>query len=331
MNPLLSVIVPVYNAADYLDRCIESVVGQTYSYLEIILVDDGSEDDSLQICEIWAKQDGRIQVITQPNKGVSSARNMGIKKAIGDYLLLLDSDDWLAIDTCEKLLSHMKQQHTDCVVCGLRQTSGKIWAPEFDRSYENLTAFKHDFIYWLDTELLSSSVNKIYKRAKIRELYPEEMSYGEDLVFVLNYLRHCERISFVKEPFYQHEVYNSVSLTHSFDPVRFFNLEYIQQSILAFADDEGKKNIRIYDKYVRDSILAIRMWYKSKNIPFARKNAIISQWINRSYMKRLRSSDFRLSWKDRFILFCAKKNVFIGIHLIVNGKTYIKKLLKNSC
>lgn len=324
MNPLISVIVPIYNTANYLDRCVESLVGQTYKYVEIILVDDGSKDDSLQICEKWAQQDGRIQVITQSNKGVSSARNTGIRNATGDYLILLDSDDWLATDTCEKLLAHIIQQNADCVVCGLKQTSGNIWAPAFNRLYENLTAFKHDFIYWLDTELLSSSVNKIYKRAKVKDLYPEDMSYGEDLVFVLNYLKHCGRISFIKEPFYQHEVYNSVSLTHSFAPVRFLNMEYIQQAILAFADEEGKKNIRIYDKYMRDTIRSIRMWYKSKGISLTRKNDVVRQWINSSYMKRLESSDYHLHWKDRLILYCLKRNVFMGINLIVNGKEYIK-------
>lgn len=331
MNPLISVVIPVYNVANYLERCIESVIGQTYNHLEIILVDDGSKDCSLQICKDWMEKDARVQVIEQINKGVSSARNVGIKRAIGDYLLLLDSDDWLAINTCEKLLSYAEQQTADCVVYGLRQTSGNIWAPEFGSFYENLTAFKHDFSYWLDTELLSSSVNKMYKRTKIMELFPEEMSYGEDLVFVLNYLSHCERISFVRETFYQHEVYNSVSLTHSFAPSRFLDLECIQQSILAFAEGEGKKSVRYFNKYVRDSIRLIRMCYKSKDIPLARKNNIVAQWVNNSYMKDLKKINSNLSWKDGLILFLCKKNVFIGINLIVNGKEYVKNILKNDC
>lgn len=328
MNPLISIIVPVYNAACYLERCIESIIKQTYTHLEIVLVDDGSTDESLHICKKWAKQDKRIQVIAQVNKGVSSARNAGIKNATGDYLILLDSDDWLITDTCKILLSQMKQQNADCVICGLKQTSGNIWAPAFDRFYESSATFKHDFAYWLDTELLSSSVNKIYKRTKIKELYPEDISYGEDLIFVLNYLKCCERISFIKAPLYQHEVYNSVSLTHSFEPIRFFNLEYIQQAILAFADDEGKKNIRIYDKYVRDIIRSIRMWYKKKDIPLARKNNIVRQWIRNSYMKKLKISNYSLSWKDMFILYCLKINSFTGINLVVNGKEYVKNSLK---
>lgn len=208
MNQLISIVIPIYNAADYLNRCIKSVIGQTYHHLEIILVDDGSKDNSLQICKEWGEKDDRIQVIGQINKGVSSARNSGIKNATGDYLLLLDSDDWLATDTCENLLRYSELQNADCVVYGIRQTSGNIWAPKYDRFYDDRSAFKNDFIYWLDTEILSSSVNKIYKRSKIKTLFPEEMSYGEDLVFVLSYLSHCERISFITESYYHNSPLN---------------------------------------------------------------------------------------------------------------------------
>lgn len=330
MNQLISIVIPVYNAADYLNRCIKSVIGQTYHHLEIILVDDGSKDNSLQICKDWGEKDDRIQVIGQINKGVSSARNVGIKNATGDYLLLLDSDDWLVTDACEKLLRCMEQQSADCVIYGLKQTSGNIWTPKFDRTYKSLAAFKNDYIYWIGTELLSPSVNKIYKRSKIMKLFPEEMSYGEDLVFVLNYLSNCERISFIRDTYYQHNVYNYGSLTHTFVPTRFSDLESIQRAILAFADDEGKKDKHIFDKYVRDSIRMIRMCYKCNNLSLAEKNNSISKWMAGSYLKDLNDSNLNLTWKERLLLFCAKNSIHIGLNLIVNGKAYIKNLLRTN-
>ena len=172
-------------------------------------------------------------------------------------------------------------------------------------------------IYWINTELLSSSVNKIYKRGLITELYPENMSFGEDLVFVLNYLKHCNRISFTQEPLYQHEVYNSVSLTHSFSPARFSNLEDIQKAILDFADDKNKINPRIYDKYVKDALHLTRMWYKNKNVPYIRKKEIIGEWLKQSYIRKLKISDYQLHWKDRMLLHCLHMSCFIGINLIV--------------
>ena len=103
---LISVIIPVYKVEDLLDRCIESVVNQTYRDLDIILVDDGSPDGCPEKCDIWAQKDARIRVIHKSNAGLSAARNDGIKIASGEYLLFVDSDDYLQLDACEKLATY---------------------------------------------------------------------------------------------------------------------------------------------------------------------------------------------------------------------------------
>lgn len=322
---MISIVVPVYNAARYLERCIRSLVEQTYTDLDIILVDDGSKDSSLQLCNEWAERDERIKVISQINQGVSAARNMGITNAKGTYIMLLDSDDWYAPNACEKMMSLMERNNADCVVCGLNQTHGYIWAPKFDKEYASVESFKKDFAYWLNTELLSSSVNKIYLRDKIKELYPLNMFYGEDLVFVLNYLKHCERIVFIQDPLYQHEVFNYSSLTHTFVPERFVDLESIQRSVLAFAGDERDKSL--YYKYVRDAVRCIRMWYKNKYIPYSEKKNVVKQWIQNAYLKAVNISDFKISWKDRLVVYCLRRNDFIGLNLVINGKDYVRSFL----
>lgn len=103
MNELISVIVPVYMVEKYLDRCVKSIVNQTYRNLDIILVDDGSPDYSGKMCDLWAEKDERIHVIHQKNGGLSAARNVGIKASKGKYLLFVDSDDYIA-DNMIKLL-----------------------------------------------------------------------------------------------------------------------------------------------------------------------------------------------------------------------------------
>lgn len=100
-EPLISVIVPIYNVEKYLDRCVKSIVGQTFKNLEIILVDDGSPDNCPQICDEWAKKDSRIRVVHRKNGGLSCARNSGLAVATGDYITFIDSDDWIALDTYE--------------------------------------------------------------------------------------------------------------------------------------------------------------------------------------------------------------------------------------
>ena len=104
MNQLISVIVPVYKVEQYLDRCVQSVVNQTYKNLEIILVDDGSPDNCPAMCDAWAEKDSRIRVNHKENGGVSSARNTGLDTATGDYITFVEADDWIESDMLEFLL-----------------------------------------------------------------------------------------------------------------------------------------------------------------------------------------------------------------------------------
>lgn len=126
MGALVSVVVPVYNVEVYLDQCISSVMKQTYSMLEIILVNDGSTDQSGSICEQYAKQDSRITVLHQENAGLSAARNAGIAVAHGKYLYFLDSDDLIAENTIARLVSLCEQQQAEVALTGLYQFKHKI-------------------------------------------------------------------------------------------------------------------------------------------------------------------------------------------------------------
>ncbi len=117
MNDLISVIVPIYNSEKYLNKCIESIVNNTYNNLEILLIDDGSLDNSPKICDEWEKKDKRIKVIHKNNGGVSSARNEGIKYASGKYISFIDSDDYIDVDMYEFLLSKIKENNSDISIC----------------------------------------------------------------------------------------------------------------------------------------------------------------------------------------------------------------------
>lgn len=115
--PLISVIVPIYKVEDYLDRCIQSIVEQTYRNLEILLVDDGSPDRCPDICDTWAKRDKRIRVIHKKNGGLSDARNVGIDQSNGDWILFIDSDDYILPSMCERLFKVAKTTQSDIAVC----------------------------------------------------------------------------------------------------------------------------------------------------------------------------------------------------------------------
>ena len=123
MEEVISVIIPCYNVEKYIDRCMESVLNQTYRELEIILVDDGSTDRTGNICDRYSQIDARVKVIHKENRGLSSARNAGLDICQGDYIFFVDSDDWISHNMYEKMLSSLKSVNADIAVCG--------WVEEF--------------------------------------------------------------------------------------------------------------------------------------------------------------------------------------------------------
>lgn len=114
---MISIIIPVYNVEQYLDKCLQSVINQTYQDIEIILVDDGSSDSSGILCDKWKEKDSRIKVIHKSNGGLSNARNVGIEQANGEYLMFIDSDDIVANDLCKVLFEMLKNNHADISIC----------------------------------------------------------------------------------------------------------------------------------------------------------------------------------------------------------------------
>ena len=117
-NPLVSIVLPIYNVAPYLDRCMQSVVNQSYKNLEIIMVDDGSTDACSELCEKWNKHDNRVKVIHKSNAGLGEARNTGIENATGDYVCFFDSDDYLRLDAIEMAVSSALHRQSDVVLWG---------------------------------------------------------------------------------------------------------------------------------------------------------------------------------------------------------------------
>lgn len=189
MNEKISIIVPVYNAEKTLHRCVDSLIGQTYSNIEIILVDDGSKDHSLAICQEYAEKDSRVIVVSKINGGVSSARNTGLDRATGIFVMFCDSDDWVESNWCEELASHYDQ---DCLVmCGYYSIQADGRRIE-ERVGGNLVRIqKEDY---LSTKMLGGFApwNKIYSRNVIETYklrFPENLTIGEDRIFVWRYLQ----------------------------------------------------------------------------------------------------------------------------------------------
>lgn len=140
MKPEISIIVPVYKVEPYLDRCINSILNQTFCDFELILVDDGSPDRCPQMCDEWSRRDERIRVVHKENGGLSSARNAGLDIALGKYLCFVDSDDWVAEDMCEYLLGLLQKYSADMVSTPPRICAGSVKIPECSEKIDILTS-----------------------------------------------------------------------------------------------------------------------------------------------------------------------------------------------
>lgn len=165
MDSLISVIVPIYNVEKYLERCVESIINQTYKNLEIILVDDGSPDNCPQMCDDYAKKDSRIKVVHKKNGGLSDARNAGMKVATGEYVSFIDSDDYISLDFYETLLQTMIDNDSDIVECSVV----KFYEDNnFDEYSDDLKVTNYDTLYALDGLINENPFkqhvwNKLYK------------------------------------------------------------------------------------------------------------------------------------------------------------------------
>lgn len=205
MPDLISVIIPVYNVENLINRCISSVTMQTYKNLEIILVDDGSTDGSPDICDQWKIKDSRIQVIHKNNGGLSDARNEGLKNANGIYINFVDSDDWLELNMIEKLYNSICQNCADIAICGIIITDGLKSYPrpwfENDKCMDMACAYAE---LLADNKITSHAWNKLFKKEIFDEIYFPKGKLYEDVRIMHKIFQKCNTISIVKEHLYNY-------------------------------------------------------------------------------------------------------------------------------
>lgn len=233
---MISFIVPVYNVAPYLPQCLDSLVNQTYRDLEIICVNDGSTDDSLRILREYEARDKRVKVINQTNQGLSGARNTGIEKAEGEWMMFVDSDDWMDIQCCEILIQNINKKTDLCFFNYIRESNRKS-SPQyiFDkecRSYtpQNIHQLYVRLIAPTGKELahpekldsLSTAWGKIYKSSIIKEHQIQFVSTKEigteDLLFNVYYFTWIKEAIYLPKPFYHYRKNNITSLTKLYKP-----------------------------------------------------------------------------------------------------------------
>lgn len=233
MKNMVSVIVPVYNCESFLKKCISSIINQSYTDLEIILVDDGSTDNSGMICDSFREKDSRIRVIHKENGGVSAARNAGIAEASGEFICFVDSDDWLPNNSIEILVKRAYEDNSDFCVgayknVGIRKTDIRS-IPDKTVNIEqvyDILQFRFAF---------KSPWAKLFRTSIIHQNqlgFILDIPFGEDTIFVWSYLSYCQKISMISSLLYYYSLLNTSNACGKYYP-DFVSWQYIYIDKLA--------------------------------------------------------------------------------------------------
>lgn len=244
MTPKISIIIPIYNAEPFLERCIESVLNQSFSDFELLLINDGSKDNSASICDNYALQDTRVKVIHQENAGVSAARNKGLENSLGEWIAFVDSDDWVEKNYLKNLFNAI-EENVDLIIGGfLEIKDGNINKKKIENNQKIIQIKDKDLIlkkYALFN--FSYPVAKLFKSKIIKKnqisFFKIAIMY-EDTIFLMNYIKYCHTIKLIKNCDYNYNL-NQESLSSNLH--NFYSEYFIAEKLLKISLDEYELNI----------------------------------------------------------------------------------------
>lgn len=254
-RPLISVIIPAYNVEEYISDCLNSVCIQKTDAIEVIIVDDGSKDDTLNIIQIFEKTNNNITVVTQSNAGVSAARNHGLSLAKGVYVYFLDSDDWVEHDFFNEIITVCNEIHPDCIIFGYkkRNASGNFIANKNPMFYGEIDSKKNKntLAKLFSNECGLAVWDKIIKRSILIEnnIKFQNMRNAEDFVFSLDCISHCDTIYILDKVLYNYRIQISGK--------RSDNYELVKNQITAF------KKFNDYFNFIENQLIEVEMFGKN--------------------------------------------------------------------
>lgn len=252
MNELVSVIIPVYNVENYIDRCMESVLGQTYTNLEIIMIDDGSKDNSGKIIDAYAAKDSRISVVHKENGGQASARNLGVSKATGDYVCFVDSDDCIHEKFVETLLTMCHDTGCDLAICTYEDFTGE--STDWKRELPDASVKIETPLETLDAIFSPRNVetivvwNKMYKLSNIKNVKFTEGRIFEDEEVSARLIYASTKVARVEKPMYYYFQNNSGTMGGEFT-LKKLDILWALETRMQFFKDNGLTKLYYKDAY----------------------------------------------------------------------------------
>lgn len=314
MSRLVSIIIPVYNSSPYLDELNENLINQTYKNIEIIYVNDNSNDDSYKMITSYRKHDSRIISINlEQNRGPAYARNKGIEISKGEYIVFFDSDDNVELNIIETYIKHLDLFDTELVICGYTVTTFKnssivnksIKTPSID--YNKSSSDIISKLY--KDEMLNTLVNKIFKSKIIFDnkiKMNTDLRLSEDFNFVIDYLKQINKISVIEEPLYNVMRQNTKSLTTKYhenmDEIQKFTINNLNDLFNNKGNTEQSDNALKYRVFRSKIIILKNLFHKDDNHTKEEKINIIKEIINNQDEKHNLSNLKEINLKEKIIL-----------------------------
>lgn len=302
MDKLISVIVPIYNVEKYLTKCIESIINQTYENLEIILVDDGSPDNCPIICDEYAKRDSRVKVIHKKNGGLSDARNAGLDIATGEYIMFIDSDDFVEIDMMESMMNNMIDNNVDLVVCNIKyiyDNSEKVKYNQKDKVLDKYEAMQE---YIKDGIVQAVAWNKLYKRNLINGMRYKVGKINEDEFFTYKIVDRINKIYYNSKPFYNY-VQRNTSIMGLYSIKRLDAVEASYERLNFIKERYPELYVEEKKNFINLCIFNYEMILKNINIDYDKNGRnILKDYIKKIRFKNKELSTYCLKDKIKIIM-----------------------------
>lgn len=339
--PLVSIIVPVYNVEKYLSQCLDSLINQTYRNLEIVCVNDETPDNSGAILKQYAEKDSRIKIYEQKNTGLSGARNTGMRNAHGDYVMCVDSDDWIDLETCEQAVRAALKYDADLVMWS--------YVREFDdRSAEKLMFWDDETIF--DAEDVQNQINrrlcglvgeelahpdyanaietawgKLYRFSVIKDNHVEYISERiigtEDALFNLYATHYVKKAVYLKKPFNHYRRTNTGSLTSCYKEKLFLQWQTLFDYMERYVSDNhlGDDFSLALRNRIALSVLGLGLNITGSDFSAKKKRALLKEIVqSERYQKAYQTLTFKyfpVHWK--LFYFCAKHRLTFGLYLLL--------------
>ncbi|MGG4040961.1 glycosyltransferase [Bacillus smithii] len=344
MKPVVSIIVPLYNAEKVMKKCIESILSQSLYQIEVILIDDGSTDNTRKIAEEYKKKDKRIKVIHQNNKGVSSARNVGLENANGDFIGFVDADDWIDKDMYLEMYNSAIKSNADITMCGYYSenkyygTKQLIETPLNNGVYEKDDIISNIIIPMIGTvekskiawnyRVMGSVWRNIFRKDLLTNnkiVFNKEISYCEDLLFCIESMSKCNRLAIVNKPFYHYQTFQ-YSLSRSYRKNMLDDLITVDEIIKDSLEYDIDQKIFKYRTIVIARKAIINECVQDNPATLYRKLENIDKILNNKKVRKA-YSDINLKGfrhKDKIIYACIKYKLKLPLLIYYTLRQKIK-------